>query len=61
MGGYSGDQSKRRVDPIEYTRLNGGIERREKEGAGGLYTPTYTTNHVPIVNPKKPLTNTIYK
>lgn len=61
MGGYSGDQSKRRVDPIEYTRLNGGIERREKEGAGGLYTPTYTTNYVPIVNPKKPLTNTIYK
>lgn len=57
MGGYGRDisnpmnQSKRRVDPIEYTRVNGG---------GGVRTPT-TTTKVSIVNPQKPLTNTIYK
>jgi len=74
MGGYSSDgvqtdPSKRRVNPVEYTRLGGGTERRGtvsraeglQTGFGGLYTPTHTTNNVPIVNPDKPLTNRIYK
>ncbi len=52
---------KRRVDPIEYTRLNGGIELRQNDRVGGVYTPTRTTTNVPMVDPKKPLTNTIYK
>ena len=63
------DHSQQRVNAIEYTRLGGGQERRSttsfneglRTGFGGLYTPTYTTNHIPIVNPDKPLTNTIYK
>lgn len=66
---HGGDQSQRRVDASEYSRLGGGWERRStvsynegrRTGFGGLYTPTRTTNNVPIVNPNKPLTNTIYK
>ena len=45
------DLSRRRVNPIEYSRLNGG---------GGLRTNTSVTP-VMIVNPNKPITNTIYK
>jgi len=45
------NQSRRRVDPIEYTRVNGG---------GGIRTPT-TITKVSIVNPQKPITNTIFK
>lgn len=66
---HGADQSQRRVDAAEYSRLGGGWQRRStvssnegrQTGFGGLYTPTRTTNNVPIVNPNKPLTNTIYK
>jgi len=74
MGGYSigdvqTDAGQRRVHAIEYTRLGGGIERRQtvtwkeglKTGFGGIYTPTNTTNNIPIVNPDKPLSNKIFK
>jgi hypothetical protein len=47
--------AQRRVNPAEYSRINGGWERRQRDGVGGMYMPTNAT--IMVANPENPILN----